>query len=87
MFFQRRKKSTNASFPSTSSETVQETMQRRAKDYIATLQQHYPRDFAKLLSAVEHNDLSHAKLILRELGSIVDEGYIDPVIQQLQTQG
>ncbi|HLJ32495.1 MAG TPA: hypothetical protein VKU38_02540 [Ktedonobacteraceae bacterium] len=86
MFFQRRKKPAKASLPSTSSETVQETMQRRAKDYIATLQQHYPREFAKLLNAVEHNDLPRAKLILRELSSVVDEGYIDPILQQLQTQ-
>ena len=86
MSFFRRKKSSNASLPSASSETVQETMQRRANEYIATLQHHYPREFAKLLGEVEQGDLIRAKLTLRELGSIVDEGYIDPILQQLQTQ-
>ena len=86
MSFFRRKKSSQASGPSASSETVQETMRRRANDYIATLQHHYPREFAKLLSEVEQGDLTRARLTLRELGSIVDEGYIDPILQQLQTQ-
>jgi hypothetical protein len=86
MFFLRRKKSSKASFPSASSETVQETMQRRANEYITTLQHHYPREFARLLSEVEQGELTRARLTLRELGSIVDEGYIDPILQQLQTQ-
>lgn len=82
MFFFRRKKS--SSTPSPSSETVQETMQRRANGFIATLQQHYPREFEKLLSEVKNGDLARARLTLREMGSIIDEGYIEPILQQLQ---
>lgn len=85
MFFFRRKKS-SASLPSPSSETKQETISRRAQRFIATVQQHYPREFATLLSEVEHGDLARARLLLRQLGSIVDEGYIEPILQQLQTQ-
>ena len=85
MFLFRGKKSTKSD-PSASSESAQQTMQRRAKDYIATLQRHYPEEFESLLSAVEQNDLSRAKLILRGLSDIVDEGYIDPILQQLQAQ-
>jgi hypothetical protein len=82
MFFFRQKKSSAASVPS--SETSEEIMQRRANGFIATLQQHYPREFEKLLSQVRNGDLARAKLTLRGLGSIVDEGYIDPILQQLQ---
>ena len=53
VFFLRRKKSSHASLPSASSETIQETMQRRANEYISTLQRHYPREFARLHSEVE----------------------------------
>jgi hypothetical protein len=86
MPFFRRTKSSSTSVPSTSAETLEQTMQRRAKEFILTLQRHYPREFAKLLHEVENGDLARATLTLRELGSIVDEGYIDPILQQLQTQ-
>ena len=86
MFFKRRTKSSETNLPTTSSETIQETMQRRAKEYISTLQYHYPREYEKLVSEVENGDLARAKLTLRGLASIMDEGYIDPIIQQLQTQ-
>ena len=37
-----------------------------------------------LPSEVENGDLARARLTLRELGSVVDEGYIDPILQELQ---
>lgn len=40
----------------------------------------------KLSSEVANGDLARARLTLRELASVVDEGYIDPIIQQLQAQ-
>jgi hypothetical protein len=86
MSFFRRKKASSASVPSPSLEDINRTLQRRANEFISTLQQHYPRQFEKLLSEVETGDLARAKLTLRELGSIVDEGYIDPILQELQTQ-
>jgi len=68
------------------SETTEEIMQRRARGFITTLREHCPREFAQLLREIEQGDLARARLILRELGSIVDEGYIDPVLLQLQEQ-
>ena len=35
---------------------------------------------------IEQGDLARARLTLRGLASIVDEGYIDPILQQLQEQ-
>jgi hypothetical protein len=83
MFFFRRKA---LSIPgsSTSSEAVKEILQRRANGFIATLQQHYPREFEKLLIEVRSGDLASARLTLRALSDIVDEGYIEPILQQLQ---
>jgi hypothetical protein len=82
MSFFRRTKSAAGS--SSSAETVNETMRRRADGFIATLQQHRPQEFEKLLREISQGDLTRARLTLRELSSIVDEGYIDPVLQQLQ---
>jgi len=86
MPFFRRAKASPASVPSTPPDAVSKTLQRRANEFISTLQQHYPHQFEKLLSEVENGDLARAKLTLSELGSIVDEGYIDPILQELQTQ-
>lgn len=82
-FFQR-KKALSASVPSTPSEEANKILQRRAKEFIATLRQHYPHEFERLLEEVEGGDLVRAKLILRELGSVVDEGYIEPILQEFQ---
>lgn len=84
MPFFRRQKAPPATVPSPSSEDRNKLLQRRANEFISTLQQHYPREFEKLLSEVENGDLARARLTLRELGSIVDEGYIDPLLQELQ---
>jgi hypothetical protein len=61
-------------------------MNRRASEYLRTLQLHYPRDYERILNEVEHGDLARAKLTLRSLGSIVDEGYIESIISELQIQ-
>ena len=82
MSFLKRSK-TSASSPS---ETTEEIMQRRAKGFITTLRGQCPREFGQLLSEIEQGDLAHARLTLRGLTSIVDEGYIDPILQQLQEQ-
>jgi len=84
MFFRRQAKSPKNPQPSPSAESLQETMQRRARGYITTLQQHYPHEFAKLSSEVGQGDLAHARLTLRTLGSIVDEGYIETILELLQ---
>ena len=86
MFFRRQKTSPKNSQPSRSVESLQETMQRRAQGYIETLQHHYPREFAKLFSEVGQGDLARARLTLRELGSVVDEGYIEAILELLQAQ-
>jgi len=86
MFFRRQAKSPKSSQPSLAPESLQETMQRRAQGDLATLQQHYPREFAKLFSEVGQGDLARARLTLRELGSIVDEGYIEAILELLQAQ-
>lgn len=80
-----KKRSSSMSDPSRPAETKEEIMQRRARGFIETLQKHYPRDFAKLTREVQGGDLASARLTLRGLSGIVDEGYIEPVIQQLQT--
>jgi len=80
----QRKKAPSASVPSL--EDTNRILQRRANEFISTLQHHYPHQFEKLLSEVENGDLARARGTLRELGSIVDEGYIDPILQQLQIQ-
>lgn len=83
MSFLKRSKASPSSHPT---ETTEEIMQRRARGFITTLREHRPREFAQLLGEIEQGDLAHARLTLRELASIVDEGYIDPVLQQLQQQ-
>jgi len=86
MFFRRKTTSPKSSQPSQSAESFRETMQRRAQGYITTLQHHYPREFAKLFSEVRQGDLARARLTLRELSSVVDEGYIEAILELLQTQ-
>ena len=61
-------------------------MRRRARGFITTLREQRPREFGQLVSEIEQGDLARARLTLRGLASIVDEGYIDPVLQQLQEQ-
>jgi hypothetical protein len=86
MSFFRRPKSSQAANPSQPAETRAEIMQRRAREYIRTLQNSYPREYERLLSEVENDDLAQAQLTLRGLGSIVDEGYLEPVLQEMQEQ-
>ena len=86
MPFFRRQKSSSTSVSMTSSEDTNKILQRRANEFIGTLQRHYPREYEKLLSEVEGGDLARARLTLRELGSVVDEGYIEPILQELQTR-
>ena len=83
MSFLKRSKASPSSHPS---ETTEEIMHRRARGFITTLQEHRPRELAQLLLEIEQGDLARARLTLRELGSIVDEGYIDPVLLPLQEQ-
>jgi len=83
MSFLKRAKASPSSHPS---ETTEEIMQRRARGFITTLREHRPREFAQLLREIEQADLARARLTLRELSSIVDEGYIDPVLLLLQEQ-
>jgi hypothetical protein len=84
MSFLKRSK---ASPSSHLAETTEEIMQRRARGFITTVREQRPREFAQLLGELEQGDLARARLTLRELASIVDEGYIEPVLQQLQAQG
>lgn len=82
MPFFNKKKPSPSSHPT---ETREEIMQRRAREYIKTLQKHAPRAFEELLSDVEQGNDAHARLTLRGLASIIDEGYIDPILQEFQT--
>ena len=79
MSFLKRSKASSSSHPA---ETTEEIMRRRARGFITTLREHRPREFAQLLGEIEQGDLARARLTLRGLASIVDEGYIDPVLQQ-----
>lgn len=86
MPFFKKAKTPPVSNPAHLAETREQIMQRRARDVIRTLQNHSPRAFEKLLSEVEQGDYTQARLTLRGLASIVDEGYIEPVLQVLETQ-
>ena len=85
MPFFKKNKSSFVSHSSHPAETREEIMQRRAREYITTLQKHAPRAFEGLLSDVEQGNDAHARLTLRGLVDIIDEGYIDPILQELQT--
>jgi hypothetical protein len=61
-------------------------MQHRAREYIRTLQKHFPRAFEELLSEVKRGDHASVRLTLRGLVDIIDEGYIDSILQELQMQ-
>lgn len=86
MSFLKRSKASASSSPSGPSETTEEIMRRRARGFITTLREQRPREFGQLVSEIEKGDLARAQLTLRGLASIVDEGYIDSVLQQLQEQ-
>lgn len=86
MPFFKRPVSSTVSKLSISAETPEEIMLRRARGFISTLQEHYPSTFAKLAREAEIGDLVGAALTLRGLSSIVDEAYIELVLQELQTQ-
>ncbi len=84
MPFFKKAKPSPASNSSHSAETREEIMQRRAREYIKTLQNHYPRAYEELLSEVKQGDYARAKLMMRGLADIIDEGYIDAILQELQ---
>lgn len=86
MPFFRRPKPASVSASSQPTETREQIFQRRARDYIRTLQQQYSRDYERLLKEVESGDLARARLTLRSLSSVVDEGYIEPVLKEMQDQ-
>ncbi|WP_027084516.1 hypothetical protein [Cohnella panacarvi] len=67
-------------------ETREQTLLRRAREYLRTLQTHYPSEYERVLSEVEQGDLARVKITLRSLGSIVDEGYIESMISEVQTR-
>lgn len=82
----RRSKPETASSSTQPAETREQLLLRRAREYLRTLQTHYPSDYERVLSEVEHVDLARVKLTLRSLGSIVDEGYIESIISEMQTR-
>jgi hypothetical protein len=87
-FYKKAKPTIPAASSVQAPETGEEIMQRRAKQLLSTLQQYYARDYARLLAQVESGDMARARLTLRALsGTIIDEAYIDPILQVLQTQG
>ncbi len=83
MPFFKKAKPSPASNSSQPVETREEIMQRRAREYIRTLQGHYPRAYEELLNEVEQGDYASARLTLRGLADIIDEGYIDAILLEL----
>jgi hypothetical protein len=84
MPFFRRKKSSPAPLSSGAHETLEETMQRRARGILSDLQRYRPREFEALLNDVENGHIERARLTLRGLEGTVEQAYIEPILQQLQ---
>jgi predicted nuclease of restriction endonuclease-like RecB superfamily len=64
-------------------ETREEISQHRAREHIRTLQKHYPRAYEELLNELEQGDYARARLTLRGLADIIDEGYFDSILLEL----
>lgn len=65
---------------------VTEVLQRRAGEILYNLRRYRPREFETLLSEVEHGHIERARLLLLSLGDLVEQAYIEPILQQLQAE-
>lgn len=86
MPFFRRPKPASGSSSSQPAETREELLRRRVRESIRVLQNTFPNEYERVLSAVENGDTAQATRVLRGLGSIVDEGHIQPFLKEMQNQ-
>jgi hypothetical protein len=66
--------------------TVEEALQRRAREILYALRKYRSREFEALLDAIENGYVERARQTLRELDGTVEQAYIEPVLQQLQAE-
>lgn len=83
-FFRRKQKPPIVVPPAPAA--VTEVLQRRAGEILSNLHRYREHEFEALLSEVENGHIERARFLLLSLGDLVEQAYIEPILQQIQAE-